>query len=155
MDQFAREIVLECTRERSREALYLLKEEREISRFWDDLVSAELAATATAAVDELKAEQAALAKKAQPQVARAHFRSPAAHVAPFVCCMEAVLFVLRPVPSCIISSLPALAAHAQASRSNVILHAEHVVPSIRVLRLRGKHRVCIFSQRRSPSLHSN
>ncbi len=68
VDQFAREIVLECTRERSREALHLLKQEREMSRFWDDILTGEIVATASAVIDECKAEQAALAKKAQPQV---------------------------------------------------------------------------------------
>jgi hypothetical protein len=112
VDQFAREIVLECTRERSREALYLLKEEREISRFWDDLVSAELTATATASFEELKAEQAALAKKAQPQVPRALRRPPAGHVVAFVCCIGALPFVMPLAPHavlpCIIRSLLAL-----------------------------------------------
>jgi hypothetical protein len=68
VEQFAKEVVLECTRERSREALYLLKEEREISRIWDELLTAEIASTANAACDDYRAEQSALAKKAQPQV---------------------------------------------------------------------------------------
>ena len=68
VEQFARDIVLECTRERSREALFLLKEEREISRLWDDLITDEITAGASAVIEECKAEQAALAKKAQPQV---------------------------------------------------------------------------------------
>ena len=68
VDQFAREIVLECTRERSRQALYLLKEEREMARFWDDIVAEELSSVAASVLEEGRAEQAALAKKAQPQV---------------------------------------------------------------------------------------
>jgi hypothetical protein len=48
--------------------MYLLKEEREISRWWDDMVCLEVAAAANSAFEEFKAEQAALAKKAQPQV---------------------------------------------------------------------------------------
>ncbi len=77
VDQFAREIVLECTRERSRQALYLLKEEREVSRFWDDIVAEEMSSVAGAALEECRAEQAALAKKAQPQVLNFDLRSVA------------------------------------------------------------------------------
>ena len=48
--------------------MYLLKEEREISLWWDDMVCFEISAAANSAFEEFKAEQAALAKKAQPQV---------------------------------------------------------------------------------------
>jgi hypothetical protein len=132
VDQFAREIVLECTRDRSREALYLLKEEREISRYWDEMLCAEVAAAADAALEELKAEQAALAKKAQPQVR-----------------FDITCYAPPPLPPPpLLSPQPPACQPAQfvcATHQRVIVcfffSAEHFLSASRVLRLNWQHRL--------------
>ncbi len=110
--------------------MYLLKEEREISLWWDDMVCFEISAAANSAFEEFKAEQAALAKKAQPQVGNLYRISLAARI----------LFLLIIIAPCALEPSIVMCPRALHALALVILLAEHVFSPFGILWLSRKYR---------------
>ena len=99
-----------------------------MARFWDDIVAEELSSVAASVLEEGRAEQAALAKKAQPQVLKFDLRLAPCFPALFSRPFPVLLVVLcRNRARCTCRS-PSQRARAASHQRSSPPFSEHVVP---------------------------